>query len=65
MLFDLPGTGCFHLLLENRQLSQQLLAMIFCKLLQDPLVVNFEGTAAELSQTRFQFDLDSERWGKR
>lgn len=28
--------------------------------LQDPLVVNFEGTAAELSQTRFQFDLDSD-----
>jgi hypothetical protein len=28
--------------------------------LQDPLVVNFEGTAAELSQTKYQFDLDAD-----
>ncbi len=27
--------------------------------LQDPLVINFTGTAAELSQTKFSFDLDS------
>ena len=27
--------------------------------LQDPLVVNFEGTAAELTQTKYNFDLDS------
>ena len=28
--------------------------------LQDPLVINFTGTAAELSQTKFSFDLDSD-----
>jgi hypothetical protein len=28
--------------------------------LKDPLVINFDGTAAELTQTKFQFDLDAD-----
>ncbi|WP_457574483.1 hypothetical protein [Desulfolithobacter sp.] len=38
--------------------SEQSLAIRAGDALTDPLVVNFKGTAAELTQTSFQFDLD-------
>ncbi len=38
--------------------SEQSLAIRAGDALTDPLVVNFNGTAAELTQTSFQFDLD-------
>ncbi len=49
-----------ELRMSREYLSQTGLSVRAGEALKDPLVINFDGTAAELTQSRFAFDLDAD-----
>lgn len=46
--------------MSRKYMSQTDVSLRAGEALKDPLVINFDGTAAELTQTRFAFDLDAD-----
>lgn len=49
-----------QLTMSRENYSEQNVTIKAGEALKDPLVINFNGTAAELTQTRFQFDLNTD-----
>ena len=46
--------------LSREFMTQETVSLFEGAAVKDPLVINFEGTAAELTQRRFEFDIDSD-----